>query len=179
MHRRPFLGCVLGARSHLGFGCAGMRQAARRRAPPPREHLVRTLTRVADCIYPPGPASPGAWALGIDRYLERQIDTKYYRRHLGPLQRMAERLDARAQRDGADAFASAPAEARRRLVDQLARGELSDDAFDGLAAFDTMATITLEGCFADPRHGGNEDRMAWDTMSSALDMRWFDDCDCH
>jgi len=169
---------MCGAASHVAFGCAGVRHGMSQ-SPPISDALIHTLALVADCIYPDTSGAPGAVALGIEEYLIRQLGTKYYRRHTALLREMTHVLDMRAREAKAEAFADAPVEVRRRLVDRLAQGTLSTETFDSVLAFDTMVTVTLEGCFADPRYGGNYDRLAWDTMSSALDMRWFDDCDCH
>jgi gluconate 2-dehydrogenase gamma chain len=62
-------------------------------------------------------------------------------------------------------LADLPAQEARDLVAALAAGELAPselpDGVDQAALFGTLRNHCIEGCFANPRWGGNRDQVMW------------------
>jgi hypothetical protein len=72
-------------------------------------------------------------------------------------------LDGLAEEAGCTDFASAPAQAQDRLLGELA----AMPAAPPRAFLRRLVQLTLEGCLADPRHGGNRDGAGWRLVGAA------------
>ncbi|GBQ88247.1 gluconate 2-dehydrogenase subunit 3 family protein [Asaia krungthepensis] len=144
----------------------------------------RFLQAACDCIYPDDSFGPGASALGVPSFIDRQMQTPYGRGELwymsGPFQNGPANLGyqlplapqalyrqgiesanhyARTER-GKD-FASLPPEIRTELLTAFEGGAVHFAAFNARLFFEQLRRNTLEGVFADPIHGGNLHMQGW------------------
>ena len=104
---------------------------------------------------------PGAIDLGVPDYIDRALATDQAR--LGERFRAALRaLGAEARRRAGVPFAQLSAASQDNLLD-----DWSDGAPDRAAAVALILTLTLEGAFGDPSHGGNRDARGWQLIGFA------------
>jgi len=145
-----------------------------------------TLAAVVDRMFPPDEACPGATALGVVSYIDRQLATAW-----GRGERMYTQEPYRVAEDGAHGwqsrlspagayacglaalrrharerfgidFAAASASEQDELIAAMERGELA--GFEDISSaqfFDLLHANVQEGLFGDPRHGGNRDLLGW------------------
>jgi gluconate 2-dehydrogenase gamma chain len=126
------------------------------------------LEALFDAILPGGEYSPGATDAQAAEYVDRLLaldDSIYYEipawqeLYRAALPAVA---DAAATLHGA-ALAELSAEQRTDVVARLQRGELTGvpAKIDQRRFFSTLRAHCIEGCFADPRWGGNANRVMW------------------
>lgn len=182
MDRRACVKSLLMGSASLCGGCSSVRRVAARPAPtgpraiPLGADTCHALALAAECLFPADRVSPGALELGIEDYLAAQLTTPYYRRHVPVLTTLVGALDRACDRS----FITAGQAERFGVVHRMAEGDLSTAEFDSRQACSVLLDITLEGCFADPKYGGNRSRLAWQTIAApSLNMRWWGDCGCH
>ncbi len=134
---------------------------------------LRQVEALFDAILPPDPETgcPGAREVGAADFLQRQLALDEARLPDAPRWRALYRaglaaLDAAARaRDGAPLASLGPA-AAGSLLAELAAGKLAamPAGFDQRQFFALLRDHCIQGCFADPRWGGNRDAAMW---------RWF------
>ena len=107
-----------------------------------------TLHAALDRLLPAGEDGPGAVELGGGAYIERALNAE----HAGSLQdyeRGLDALDAQALASHGDRFAALGPQAR-------------DEVLGNAGGFlELLRTHAIEGCFGDPRWGGNTDGAGW------------------
>jgi len=121
-----------------------------------------------DGILPGSDTSPGASEVGAADYLSRllgQDGSEYYEipkwqqlyRTALPL------LESAAQSSyQGKGLSELSAEQRRELLTKLSRGTLEGtEGFDQKTLFATLRGHCIEGCFSDPRWGGNKEAAMW------------------
>jgi hypothetical protein len=106
------------------------------------------LHAALDCLLPADEDGPGAVALGAGSYIERALGAE----HAGSLEAYERGLDA------LDASALAVHDARFAALESRARDEVLGDAG---AFLELLRTHAIEGCFGDPRWGGNAGGAGW------------------
>ena len=115
------------------------------------------LHAALDCLLPAGEDGPGAVALGGGAYIERALGAE----HAGSLhtfEQGLDALDAQALALHGDRFAALPSQARDELLG------------DAGAFLELLRTHAIEGCFGDPRWGGNAGAVAFDRLRAALEV---------
>ncbi|HZS37274.1 MAG TPA: gluconate 2-dehydrogenase subunit 3 family protein [Polyangia bacterium] len=121
----------------------------------------RTLTAACERILPRD-QDPGAIDLGVSEFIDRALaGDRFYASTRAPLREALRALDREAAAAHGRAFAALDA------IDQdaaLARWEERD-----AATFHTLLTLTLEGAFSDPIHGGNRGQAGWRLIGFAPD----------
>jgi gluconate 2-dehydrogenase gamma chain len=123
---------------------------------------AQTLAAACDCIIPQD-QDPGASQAGVVVFVDRQLATREKERL--PFWREGLRgLDASARRKHGRGFAEMPAEAQVALLREVEAGA-GDKAdwgeVDPGEFFRQLRSHTMMGFYGDPRHGGNQDRVAW------------------
>lgn len=142
----------------MGGGCGRTRPAYRLFA----EAEAETLTALVNQIIPDD-ETPGAGWAHVVRFLDRQLARAYgqhrqaYRDGLAALERSAQAIHRRA-------FATLTFEQQEALVERMEAGDLPAELWGDLPPrdfFRTVRTHTMQGYYADPRHGGNRDGVSW------------------
>jgi hypothetical protein len=172
-------GALLSLMSLMGSMLLRCRQSGRSRASRKKNEQcskadIKTLSMAAECIYPEHAESAGALLLGIESYAEQQLNTKHYAHAWPALRSAIAALDETATRRYGKAFSDCAHDTRNDVFDTFAR----DRRQSAVEAFNQLVDITLEGCFADPKHGGNREMKAWDIMNDALQQGWYIACEC-
>lgn len=131
---------------------------------------LRQVEALFDAIIPPDAALalPGARKVGAADCLQRMLALdeslapdagrwhSVYRMGLAALDRIA------SEREGAPLAMLEPDAAGRLLSDlAAARLESMPDGFDQKAFFTLLRDHCIQGCFSDPRWGGNRDEAMW------------------
>jgi gluconate 2-dehydrogenase gamma chain len=121
-----------------------------------------------DGILPPGETSPGASDAGAAEYLSRLLAMDASEHYEIPkwqqLYRSALPVLENAAKSGygGKGLAALSAEERRDFLTKLSQGTLAGaDGIDQRTLFATLRGHCIEGCFADPRWGGNRDGAMW------------------
>jgi len=110
-----------------------------------------TLVAALDCLLPADDEGPGAVGLGAGAYIERALGAE----HAGSLEayeRGLDALDAHALARHGTRFAALAAQARDEVLGQAG------------AFLELLRTHAIEGCFGDPRWGGNAGGAGWDLL---------------
>jgi len=128
----------------------------------------RQVEVLLEGILPGTDTSPGAMDVGAADYLSRLLAldaSEYYEiPNWQQLYRtVLPALDVAAQAHyGGKGLTALSADERRDLLTKLSQGTLTGvSGFDQKALFATLRGHCLEGCFADPRWGGNKDGTMW------------------
>ena len=109
------------------------------------------LHAALDCLLPAGEDGPGAVGLGAGAYIERALGAE----HAGSLELYERGLDA------LDAQALARHGAHFAALDPAQRDTVLGDAG---AFVEVLRTHAIEGCFGDPRWGGNIGGAGWELL---------------
>jgi len=132
------------------------------------EEEKRLVEVLLEGILPGTDSSPGASDVGAADYLSRLLAldaSEYY--EIPKWQQLYRTalpvLDVAAQAQyGGHGLAALSAEERRDLLTKLSQGTLEGvSGFDQKTLFATLRGHCLEGCFSDPRWGGNKDGSMW------------------
>jgi gluconate 2-dehydrogenase gamma chain len=156
--RRGFLktGTVAAAATAAGCGEAGARWRVLTAAE------AATLAAACDRIIPPD-EDLGASQAGVVVFVDRQLATRE-KDQLGLWRAGLAGLGAAARRAHAKPFAELGEAEQTALLQQAERGE-GERADWGEASpaqfFRALRSFTMMGFYGDPRHGGNEGRVAW------------------
>ena len=106
------------------------------------------LHAALDCLLPADEAGPGAVGLGGASYVERALGAEHAA-SLPAYERGLDALDATALARHGDRFAALGAQARDEVLS------------DAGAFLELLRTHAIEGCFGDPRWGGNTGGAGW------------------
>lgn len=156
--RRGFLRAGAAAAAATAVACG--RPESRWRAL--SEDEAATLAAACDQIIPPD-QDPGAAQAGVVRFIDRQLATRQ-KGDLRAWQQAIRALDATAVRGHGRPFAELTFETQLAVLRAVEDGSVDradwTDA-DPTRFFATLRRYTMMGFYADPRHGGNRDRVAW------------------
>lgn len=132
------------------------------------ERYRQTLRAMVARLYPESEGSPGAESMGAYDYLEKELrraDMQGVRRELT---RGAVQLDRVSQQAHRKVYPSLTPAQQDEVIALLSRGEGAAGRFDPKAFVTLMVSLTLEGLFADPEHGGNRDGRGWKSIQYTL-----------
>lgn len=128
----------------------------------------RQLEAAFEAILPGTPTSPGATDANAAEYLDRLLamdESTFYDipRWRALYAKALPALTAAAESLHGSSLADLPAEKRVDVLGRLQRGELQGMPadVDQRGFFGLLRGHCIEGCFADPRWGGNTDRVMW------------------
>lgn len=156
--RRGFLKTTATATAAAGVGCGA--PGSRWRAL--GEDEAQTLAAACDEIIPPDD-DPGAAAAGVVAFIDRQLATRR-KRDLPAWRQGLRALDGLALRRHGRPFVLLESGQRCELLAALEKGELEAADWQGgdaRAFFERLRWHTMMGFYGDPRHGGNQERVAW------------------
>jgi gluconate 2-dehydrogenase gamma chain len=155
------------------------------------EREAAIVSAMADRVFPPGDGAPGATAIGVVAYLDRQLaggwgsgDRFYahgpfpeptdsghgYQLPLTPRElyrRVLPRIDEEARRRHGSGFAELEPARQDDLMTALEEGRVDLGLADGRHGFGSGQFFAIflqnvrEGLFADPLYGGNRDVEGW------------------
>jgi len=178
--RRGFLAGVVAAVGATLAGIAGVLIGRRRGKPEaapacepapmaaiPRRYQT-TLAALCGRLFPDDPETPGAGEAGVMRYLLRELGRGELAGTLRLVMRGAAQLDRLSAAHHGGNFAAARGEQQDAIIAAMLRGEGAAPRFDPARFIETMVSLTLEGMFADPRHGGNRDGVGWRLIGYAM-----------
>jgi gluconate 2-dehydrogenase gamma chain len=123
---------------------------------------AKTLAAACDRIIPPD-QDPGAVQAGVVTFIDRQLATRQ-KRALPTWRAGLRSLDASARRRLGKPFAELPFEAQTALLGDVEQGTVDKADWgepDPAGFFRVLREHTMMGFYGDPRHGGNQDRVAW------------------
>jgi gluconate 2-dehydrogenase alpha chain len=127
-------------------------------------HQARTVTAIAERLFPADELGAGATAIGVLPYIDQALAGAYadiletYRLGLAVLDRAAH---ARYRAP----FADCSPEQQDSLLADMERGGLTAmHAPSPQAFFELLRAHTQEGLFADPLYGGNRDKLGWQVL---------------
>ena len=106
------------------------------------------LCAALDCLLPADEDGPGAVGLGAGSYIERALGAEHAA-SLPAYERGLDALDATALARHGDRFAALSSPARDAVLG------------DAGAFLELLRTHAIEGCFGDPRWGGNAAGAGW------------------
>jgi gluconate 2-dehydrogenase gamma chain len=121
-----------------------------------------------EAILPGSETRPGARDAGATEFLDRLLavdEAVFY--EVGPWRELYAQalpaLDAAAQDHFGHALAELPHDLATELLVSLAAGELDSfpEGVDQKRLFSTLRGHCIDGCFSDPRWGGNHGGIAW------------------
>jgi gluconate 2-dehydrogenase gamma chain len=110
----------------------------------------RALIAAVDRVLPAGTDSPGAVELGAPDYIERALAAE----HAGSLP---------AYERGLDALDAAAIERCGTQFAELAERD-RDELLGSSELLELLRLHTIQGCFGDPRWGGNADGRGWELL---------------
>lgn len=189
--RRHFVKGMIGTASLwmlAGHDCWKEALAAEARAPYTPQYFNQRewafLQAACERIFPQDDHGPGANALGIPEFIDRQMDTPYGRGELwymsGPFQEGPANLgyqlplspralyrraiagaDEYAQRQRGHLFAELETEAQIELLTAFEGGAVHFGDLSARGFFEQLRQNTMEGAFSDPLYGGNRGLGGW------------------
>lgn len=127
-----------------------------------------TLAALADAIYPPDDAGPGASQIGAVAYIDAALLGPY--KDLRPLYRQGlEALEDLASETAQSGFAALDPAQRQTLLEKIdgavCRRPSAETAPANLRLLEHFFAVVrqhvMEGLFGDPLYGGNRDREGW------------------
>jgi len=123
---------------------------------------ARTLEAVCEQIVP-SDQDAGAAKAGVVNFIDRQL-VGHLRRHQKAYREGLSGVDQTSQVLHGRKFADLPAEKQLAVLTVLEKGEAPGEVWKQRSAkafFDLVVNHTMQGCYGDPRHGGNRDRVSW------------------
>ncbi len=127
-------------------------------------HQARTVTAIAERLFPTDNTSAGAAEIGVLRYIDQALAGAYsglvetYRLGLAALDRVA------LARYGVPFASCAPDQQDALLVDMEHDALPEMRTPSPVAFFELLRAHTQEGLFADPAYGGNRDKLGWKVL---------------
>ena len=70
-------------------------------------------------------------------------------------------------------FLSSSHDIRKEIIEQVFSNSVNQEYPQIQDDFNTMIDITIEGCFSDPMHGGNKQKLAWKMLNGSIKEDWF------
>ncbi|GBR39152.1 gluconate 2-dehydrogenase [Neoasaia chiangmaiensis NBRC 101099] len=142
------------------------------------------LEAACERIFPQDEHGPGAHALGVPEFIDRQMDTPYGRGELwymsGPFQEGPANLgyqlslpprdlyrqgiagaNAYARQQRGHDFADLESQAQVELLTAFEGGAVHFNQLSARTFFEQLRKNTMEGAFSDPIHGGNRGLGGW------------------
>ena len=138
----------------------------------PNEHELITASRIAEYIYPEDD-SEGALSLGIHNFFTIQFKIPYYRKFITSIKRLTNHVDSESRKLCGKDFIAAEAAVQNRVLDSIADTRKKRIQGTVIKDFHTLINLTLEGCFSDPMHGGNKNKLAWNLLGGTIKEDWF------
>ncbi|MFC3419998.1 gluconate 2-dehydrogenase subunit 3 family protein [Salinicoccus hispanicus] len=150
-----------------------------------RSEDFETLAAATERIYPEDDNGPGAIALGVPYFIDKQLygfwganGTDY---KMGPFRPMASdthgrqeklnrgdmfllgirRLQEVSQEEHDEAFHNLDEETQDELLKMFESGDVEVPGMRAEAFFSLLRNTTIEGVYADPAYGGNKDMQGW------------------
>src|SRR5262249_20819273 len=124
-------------------------------------HEARTVTAIAERLFPADETSAGATEIGVLLYIDQALAGAYsglvetYRLGLAALGRVA------LARYGVPFASCAPDQQDTQLADMEHDALPEMRTPSPMAFFELLRAHTQEGLFADPAYGGNHDKLGW------------------
>ncbi|GAB3064074.1 gluconate 2-dehydrogenase subunit 3 family protein [Salinicoccus sesuvii] len=150
-----------------------------------RSEDFETLAAATERIYPEDENGPGAIALGVPYFIDKQLygfwganGTDY---KMGPFQPMTSdthgrqeklnrgdmfllgirRLQEVSQEEHDDAFQNLDEDTQDEILRMFESGDVEVPGMRAQAFFTLLRNTTIEGVYADPAYGGNKDMQGW------------------
>lgn len=176
MRRRSFLAWILGFASVLVAKLAAVRSwpdrvwASTPRPPPADETLgfftpeqAVTLEAMVERLLPSNVpvGTPGGRETRVLRYLDRQLGSPRFPQYRELFRAGLVALDDIARATSSVRFHELPADEQDEILRRIQRGDTQGRPPASVRFFQVTLTLSLEGHWGDPRHGGNHDRLAW------------------
>jgi gluconate 2-dehydrogenase gamma chain len=136
------------------------------------------LSAATECIYPADDHGPGAIALGVPYFIDKQLATAWgnnadeYRQF--PFQegetvlsrgeifiRGLRKLNEVSQANYDQTFRDLDEADQIAILQQFEAGEVEMDLISSAEFFGLLRQSTLEGCYSDPTYGGNKNMEGW------------------
>ncbi len=133
-----------------------------------------------DAIVPGDDRAPSATEVGAVKFLSLNLARDDYYEVPGWRTLYADGLAAldaaSSSHNGGRGLADLSKEEATALLERLAKGELQGmpEGFDQRRFFSTLRGHCVEGCFADPRWGGNRNELMWGWYGYSAPARDFD-----
>lgn len=165
-----------------------------------RQDDFNTLADVTERIYPEDDNGPGAIALGVPYFIDKQLsgawgtnDKDYTKGPFKPqdsddhgLQTKLNRGDMFlvglrrmqevSQDEHDEKFTDLDAEEQDKILEKFESGDVDTKGMPSDTFFQLLRQTTLEGVYADPAYGGNKDMQGWKMMEyPGPRMAWADD----
>lgn len=143
-----------------------------------RREDFEALSAAAETIYPEDQNGPGAIALGVPFFIDKQLVTAWASNAddymVGPFQEGetamtrqkiflagVRRLNTYSQEHYDTVFKSLEENEKIEVLQAFESGDVEMDYISSSAFFALLRQSTLEGTFADPLYGGNKNMEAW------------------
>lgn len=138
----------------------------------PDDDSLKTLVQVSECLFPKD-QHPGAQALDIETFLAIQCKTAYFRNRMPALRRIIDYVNNESLLLGQKSFTASSGDIRNQIIGRVFSNSVNQQYPQILDDFYTMIDITIEGCFSDPMHGGNKQKLAWNMLNGSIKEEWF------
>jgi hypothetical protein len=175
MKRRRFLAVMGGGIAAAGAAAWGLLRRdevadAARVEPPsalPAQH-AETVRALVDTLLPATASFPGALALGVMTFLERELVRPEMEGTRRSFLRGAPQLDKLSRAQVQRPFAMLAYDERLAVVQAMLAGDGRAPRFDPAAFVRRALALTLEGAFGDPAHGGNHGGAGWQALGYVM-----------
>lgn len=112
---------------------------------------------------------PGAREANVVGFVDRQLAEPHFAVFKTEVLMGVAVLDVLSRGRFEKDFADVSDDERDEVIAALAAGEGTMDGFSASHFFDVLFTLTLEGTFSDPVHGGNRDESGWKMLGYVPD----------
>lgn len=133
----------------------------------PAQHRA-TLMALFETLLPASDGFPGAEAVGVMSYVERELSGGRMAGARRMFLRGVPQLDRVARRLGNKGFVQLGADEREAVVQAMLSGDGASAKFDPHEFIETALGLSFEGAFGDPAHGGNKDAEGWRALGFAM-----------
>ena len=121
--------------------------------------LEAMLERLLPSDVPAG--TPGARETRVLRYLDRQLGTPRFPQYRDVFRDGLAALDEIARAKSRVRFHELPTGDQDEILRRVQRGDSQGHPAASVRFFQVTLTLSLEGHWGSPRHGGNHDELAW------------------
>ncbi len=147
-----------------GKGCARAPGVARAKSLDP---AAWATVEAATARVIPTDDLPGAREANVVGFIDRQLALPHFAVFKDEFQVGVGVLDVLALAHAKARFVALDPTGQDEVLTALADGDGSVHGFDAAHFFDVLFTLTLEGMFSDPVHGGNVDHAGWHLLGYA------------